>query len=546
MEIQVPRFSLLLLLVCALFLGCSKDDMPGVSAIIESHTVSRYQVVTLTVNNSLTENSYQGTIGGIPVTLYRSTENTLGFMVPATAALGSHDLTIPALANTVVHYKIEDTVLTDTPENTLAQFSNNMESFASTFASSPYYTQAQDAFASYDNIYAHATADELRTMALIYKANSFALNQLLLNDVTVAGRFISPSTKQIIRKIIATVYLLGTSVVIMSAGGPIGFALGAATAATGAVLLLSLMDDLREQGIIPEKAEINNQLGRFESNAPNSLLSLRDNALTVWPLRISQRTLTESDRNNPNQQLHSFFSSFDIYNTLITFINEKISWANANIPFASYSLFSYATLPAAAQGLTTAVDQEIFSKMHFSINGSNLQLVSATLAASGQMNIHVKIMGSPTSFPVQNNLSYTYTDEVSSISGSFPLEVEFNPEGYWSLESYGGILAGEHDVQYVSGCPTIPAAQTTINSTLNFTEANVTYDYTMVFEIFGVHVLPETCTLTTPTQPTTQNTHDNFNAAYNVSGNTINVSGNGTMQIISLNKISYGDGIYKR
>jgi len=79
-----------------LIVSCSKEDVPEDVINQNRGEISRYQIVTVNVPDMmLSENEYQGTLGGIPVTLIKSEDNKLLFFLPSTTTIGTLDLVIP-------------------------------------------------------------------------------------------------------------------------------------------------------------------------------------------------------------------------------------------------------------------------------------------------------------------------------------------------------------------------------------------------------------------------------------------------------------------
>ena len=66
-------------------------------------------------------------------------------------------------------------------------------------------------------------------------------------------------------------------------------------------------------------------------------------------------------------------------------------------------------------------------KISFSVNHPNLSLETATLLNNGQLRIKIKFVGNPPINKVISTLNYTYSDDFSSFSGNFPIEVNGAP-----------------------------------------------------------------------------------------------------------------------
>jgi hypothetical protein len=130
-------------------------------------------------------------------------------------------------------------------------------------------------------------------------------------------------------------------------------------------------------------------------------------------------------------------------------VNGAISWVNDNVMFADFSLISLEQLPGSSAQISTTVDAGTFSDINFSINHPNLTLVSSTLQSNGQLKMKVKIVGTPSSFPIQSDLYYSYSDEFSTFTGKFPIEV--SADCSTSTLAVNAAVSGDDAVANVSG-----------------------------------------------------------------------------------------------
>jgi hypothetical protein len=58
------------------------------------------------------------------------------------------------------------------------------------------------------------------------------------------------------------------------------------------------------------------------------------------------------------------------------------------------------------------------------------------LQSDGQLNLKVKFVGNPTATTINSTLNYTYNDDFSSFSGSFPIEVNSSVSNLFNFSFY--------------------------------------------------------------------------------------------------------------
>jgi len=112
------------------FSSCSKDVTTDTPINQIGGEIFRSQVVTINLDNiTLSENEYQATFGAQNITVSKSDEHKLFFLVPHSTEIGMQDLVISSLNDATIHYDVQDTVLSETIEVTMESFFANLETF---------------------------------------------------------------------------------------------------------------------------------------------------------------------------------------------------------------------------------------------------------------------------------------------------------------------------------------------------------------------------------------------------------------------------------
>src|SRR5690606_20173327 len=124
-----------------------------------------------------------------------------------------------------------------------------------------------------------------------------------------------------------------------------------------------------------------------------------------------------------NVSVSSFFEKLDYLNDFINKTNTAIVWINDNIPFINFSTMDLIELQVNPSIVTNNVNSEAMQNISFSVSHSNLQLVNANLSEEGQLNLHVKIVGTSTTNPIISTLNYSYNDGLSNFTGTFPISI---------------------------------------------------------------------------------------------------------------------------
>jgi hypothetical protein len=412
--------------------SCSKDDSPD--APQNGGEIFTAQVVTVNLpDTDFNANEYQGTIGGIPVTLTVGSDNTLIFMAPL-GLEGNQDLIIPALDLTI-NYNLTATTLDKSPDETIEDLTANLDTFTQLVDETTEGVTTKHNIEVFMNYYAHAGVEEKTDIAIIYKANKALIDELIsYNGNTDRGIF--GDTLVFIQKHGKAVAAIGIGVALVASATTIApIVLGIACIAAGSYKAYKANADAVDNvyaTISLKAASWRGTNGRGENG-----IMLSDGEARTLPFELVDRKLIESDAQNNEPIAQEYFTSHNLYNFYAQKTNDIIDSTNA-AKGTDFSDLQLEELPETSPEVNNPINEELFSKVQFSINHPNVQLVSAVFDGDGQLKIKVKIVGIPTTNPVETTLNYTYDDDFSSFTGSLPIEVSKTPSeidlsGTWTM-----------------------------------------------------------------------------------------------------------------
>jgi len=358
--------------------------------------------------------------------------------VPYSTTIGLHDLVIPIINNATIHYDVRETLLSETPEVTMAPFLVNLNSFSQALGTSPEALAIQNSIDSFNAVYDNANLADKTQMSILYKANKALFDNIILNDFsTVTGRELTTSDIVLLAKHSAAVWLMAAgAIVAIAEPTKIGVAVGSILVAVGAYKAYEYFNQLSNENLNTDILGCNGILGNNNRNTNNTFLTFQNDVTSSVTLNTMERGLITSDASKTLPGVVSFFEDYNGYNYYINKLNGIITWVNNNIIFADFSLISLEQLPTSSPQVSQIANQNIFNNITFNVTHPNLTLVSASLQSDGQMNIKIKITGSPASLPVESFLNYSYSDEFSTFSGKLPIKVQNDPLGKWYVATY--------------------------------------------------------------------------------------------------------------
>lgn len=440
----------LMLLIGFTFLnGCSKDDESQQESDTTEVTLPkeayRLQIVEAKFSQELPEEEYDGTLGNTPIKFVRADEHTLFFYIPGEITVGEIDLKIPQL-NVSNRLNVKNPVLTGAAETVLQPVFKKTTPEYQQISTPEYADYLTTVNATLKDYYQTLTAEEKNDMALFYQ-----INEKLFSEILDANAQKGDPVKDVYalvrrhQKAVAAMFLGG---VLVATGAPV---IGSAVVIAGVVKILQddgvlvaginvVMNYVRENGVIDKPA--------FNKTFNAGDIVFVDDELKAINLYAKQRKMISSDRNSGAIGLVTFFEAHDMLYDIARKINEEITRRKDNWFFSKIPLIPVRELPnTATTTTTTALTEEAFGYMNFSVADNNVKITEAKFE-NGIIRMKMTIVNpvTVTGNNIKTQLNYTYKEEFSNVSGSFPVEIHLDKNpliGNWILIEREGIIAGE-------------------------------------------------------------------------------------------------------
>lgn len=553
-----------------LILSCSKDDTDETLVDQNGGQISRFQIVIIDFGEtSLSDNTYSGTFNNQPITLNNVEDNKLAFYVNETIPLGTTELNIPALSNTKIIYEVVEAVLTQTPAATLQPLLDYQVQYGTTLTNDPEdapFLQNHNSLTAY---LASLTGDDAIKAAKFYQANKTIFDAVYnTNFDAIQGKNPNQPQEDFDFQLYRSLIQRHKAVVIVTVIA--GFLAATPpyelieTGITTAVALVGIRKsrDYHNQIITDVfrviQIKLNDVLGDNArvSNMKLAPLSLSDNQLATLPFKVNAKNFNSTDNAIQKEFVQKYFTSKNSLNNFINKLNSVITWVNNNNSFFTLSTIATINVPTTTSLNSFDANTQLMQRFSFSVNHPNLSLETATLSSTGQLNLKVKFIGNPTTIPINSTLNYTYNDDFSSFSGSFPIKVDntISLVGTWVLESFSdGIPVGQYETQYSEQCPAISFQNFRFNSeTIVFTSNAYSQNSSTQIVFFNKTINYTNCTVTSDSPDTQQSYNDATNGTYIINGANIELAdSSGNVDVIPIvfltnNKFKAGGSVFNR
>ncbi|PKB16623.1 hypothetical protein [Flavobacterium sp. 5] len=535
------KLYLLLTISVLLLVSCSKEDTTEEPIKEVGGEISRSQLVTINLPDAnLSNNEYQGDFDGVTITLIKSGNDKLVFLLPYSTTLGVHTLTIPALNSATFTYDVKDTLLTGTPDAAMSDLFVNLNTFEQNLDDSQEATVLKNAINTFNTQYESASIQEKTQIAILYSANKANFDKIFSFDAATTKGF-SFSLPASVGKHIAAVGLMGAAVLLI----PTSPILGGVAALAGAYKAYKANEEIIDNTVLTIATHFGYNSGKRE----DAIFMLTDGVETTIKADFIQRGIITGDRANTNPSLQQYFESYDQYNYYAEKENIEIQKANASKGL-DYGSVTLETLKSSDTETAILANSENFKNIQFSISDSNLELVSSNLEKDGQLNFEVKIKENSSQSVVESFIDYKYTDEISSFSGKLPIKVVRSIVGTWEMESFNnGLLLGQYDDVYFN-CNIVGGAYTYTSEVLVFTENTYTTNGTSNHIYYNFQT-DKNCVVTEDGKDTQETINDSSNGTYILKGNSLEVTDAGEVSSIPLifisnNKLKVGENVYVR
>ncbi len=427
----------LVFLIVMLVISCSKEETETALTDINGGQISHYQLVTVDFgSNTLPNDTYTGTFNNEPITLSKIEENKLLFYVKETTPLGQTQLIIPSLNNTKVTYEVVEATLTQSPAATLQPLIDFQAQYGATLTDAPEdasFLQNHNAFTQY---FANLSDEDRIKAAKFYKTNKAVFDAVYnTNYDNVQGRNANETQAdfdfQLYRSLIlrhklaVVVTVIAGTLAATPPYEPIETSISTAVALAGIYKASNFHKQIIDDVFRVVQIKLDDTFGSNNrtANTTNATLSLTDNQAKTLPFAVNARSFTNADGNVQKEFVQTYFTAKNKLNTFINKLNTAIDWLNNNIFLSSLSTINTIDVPNDAALDLFEANTQLMQNFTFSVNHPNLSLETATLSSIGQLNLKVKVTGNPNVSSISSTLNYTYNDDFSSFSGSFPIEV---------------------------------------------------------------------------------------------------------------------------
>jgi len=422
------KFILLSLLVCMSYNSCSSDDNNDQEEeqgeVMDGGTVYTSKLVLIETENLSGEN-YEAEFNGDPVTLANNGQGALVFFVlPELSKIGQDNYLEIASLDMKIRYKVEQTALPGSAEETLAPFMDHLNNIDT--GGFDQGDKVAEFISGFNDYYASLTDAEKHNMAEFYQANKELLDGTLQKP-NETENFLGLSDCQQSQWLTAT---LGSAAAILGSN-PATMGLSVLSGAGAVVAFKSAVESC--SGFMNEKLRHAfakfNDLFSDKQEEDLDYLSFNSGEQQSFAMKNGMRGIQESDASDGNEYLTSFFSFVSEINDLIlNKLNLLIDWWNEHLP-SFFQIEPFDTpidVPTTAQPEEQVITQETFGKYSFSVADSNVSISSINLSG-GNINITLNITD-PSQTEISTTLNYTFQDDINNHQGSFPVVVSGSEE----------------------------------------------------------------------------------------------------------------------
>ncbi|WP_271405983.1 hypothetical protein [Tenacibaculum soleae] len=417
---------ILYLFVIVIFLSnCSKDE-PSISSndqILDGGIIMTSEIVQIE-NQNLTKETYEGDINGVPVSLGKSDENTLVFIVTSEFALGNVILNIESL-NLKINYTIQQTVLDNSVEETIQEFISKLQTSTDSIEDSEQQNKAQEMVTSFTNYYNSLSDNEKLAAAEYYNTNKVLL------QTAIDGNFSRLKQNNLTKftQCKAGIYLTGVLGVITSLTSATGFGavVGIVTGTAAGITLGQTIIHCVEASKSKIKSiflNANNEIDVY-SRSSNHINLYTENSKTIT-FSIGNRAIQTSDSNDENIYISEIFNWVnDLNSKIIVNLNSAIEgWNNFAPSFFSLKPYESIVINNDSEVQIFELTQELYNNLSFSISNDNIEIQNLSFTDGGiELKLKIIDIEIVTDDFIEATLDFTYNDDFNNFSGSFPLKI---------------------------------------------------------------------------------------------------------------------------
>jgi hypothetical protein len=443
--------------------GCSKNDNDSSDPnpkqeITMPKEAFQLQIVEAQFSQPLLQEEYDADLGGIPLKLVRSDDNTLVFYVPGTTAVGETTLNIPQL-EAQSKFEVKKSVLNGNEEVVLKPFFEDLNFSQNRISDEEYSEYLADALTAFEAYYKSLSKDDKNQMALFYQVNENWFKEILgLSSTPKFTTLGAASTFNSVKKYQLTVLTFVTSGLIAVYGAtPLEKSVAAvACLASGAFAWQYQKELVGEIKIVDQIVDkimdpvFGNQITKSALET-QGLVFTNDEAQNV-NLYTGNRNVTTADELSTAEGTSIYFDAYGRLINITEKVNDVIQFINDNLFFSNISQIPVHKIPGSAEMQSSVLTAEDYNSLKFTVAEDNVQLSDVAFENGViRMKMTVKNPDTVTGNSLKTTLNYSYQNEFSNATGSIPIEVKLEEEqdlpeltGVWILKWYYIDANNEH------------------------------------------------------------------------------------------------------
>lgn len=469
----------LIVIIGVLFLnGCSKNDDNTVETqteVVLPKEVYRLQIVEAKFSEPLSsQEEYDGNLSGTAIKLVRADDHTLFFYVPGEIAVGQVVLAVPQL-NISHTFDVKKPILKGSAETVLQPiFEKTMPEYQqiSTPEYANYLTTVNNAFNDY---YKTLSQEEKNEMALFYQINETFFADVLNPDLQEA-KGVKQTVIIATKFTLATALFVGGSMTLTLPGTPVEKAIIGIASVTAAVKAWDYGKALINQVKVITKVEDGFSMDKpLQKTLGSSNLTFENDKTKGVNLYTKQRNMISGDRATAASGLAKFFGTYEELMNVTKKVNSIVSFINDHVFFVNIPSIPISEIPNSTETETTALTEEAFGYMTFSVADSNVKITESKFEnGTIRMKMTITNPDAVTGNSIKTQLNYTYKEEFSNVSGSFLITVNLNTDdflvGNWKLVDYAGTPADVYHSLSTCGGGSSTQEGFTVYGTATFTQ----------------------------------------------------------------------------
>ena len=425
----------LILLFTAILIinGCSSDDNSSSEqeqeqvVTIDGGTAYTYEIASVPIQN-LTQEQYNGFINDIPIIGFRKDTNEIAFHIPGNTSLGNQILTFQGI-DAEIKLQIIETQLTQSPDEELSVYFDNLSTYQSTLDDSQHDLIANEYLVSFNNYYNSLSDQEKSVIALSYKANKELIDYILTTDFSTSRLFDGTDMELLVKMAVA----VGVSVT----SGLIAFTSLSASPLSWpttiffggiAIYTWNKFKDYNVELANRNIKVINTVINGIEAslNGRNQIpeLELTSGVPSSFPLESKKRPFIADDTTSENENIGSFFNSLSRINFIENKVNQVIDLINDNSFFTNFTNLPISVVNETNPIETALENEEYYNRINFSIESNNVNIDPNISFSNGNLNITTHIVDpSIVDEFIETHINFSYEDEFNRLTGSYPVKI---------------------------------------------------------------------------------------------------------------------------